>query len=75
MKTLNITIINQMMGIFFGGEENVALSIAQTLRKKGHNVRLIIGKTYKKITPLPEEVLTFDVQFVFSPYTSWISNN
>jgi glycosyltransferase involved in cell wall biosynthesis len=75
MKTLNITIINQMMGIFFGGEENVALNIAQTLRKRGHNVRLIIGKTYKKITPLPEEVLTFDVQFVFSPYTSWISNN
>jgi glycosyltransferase involved in cell wall biosynthesis len=77
MKTLNITIISQMMGIFFGGEESVALSIAQTLRKRGHNLRLIIGKTYKKITPLPEEVLTFDVQFVFSPYTStsWISNN
>jgi len=74
MKTLNITIISQMMGIFFGGEENVALNIAQTLRKRGHNVRLIIGKTYKKITPLPEEILTFDVQFIFSPYTSWISN-
>ena len=75
MKTLNITIINQMMGIFFGGEENVALNIAQTLRKKGHTVRFIIGKTRKKVTPLPEEVLTFDVRFVFSPYTSWISDN
>lgn len=75
MKTLNITIINQMMGIFFGGEENFALNVAQILRKRGHNIKLIIGKTYKKITPLPEEVLTFDVRFVFSPYTSWISDN
>ena len=75
MKTLNITIISQMMGILFGGEENVALNIAQALRKRGHTVSFIIGKTHRKVTPLPEEVLTFDVQFVFSPYTSWISNN
>lgn len=75
MKTLNITIISQMMGILFGGEENVALNIAQALRKKGHTVSFIIGKTYRKVTPLPKEVLTFDVQFVFFPYTSWISNN
>ena len=64
-----------MMGILFGGEENVALNIAQALRKKGHKVRFIIGKTHKKIIPLPEEVLTFDAQFVFFPYSSWISYN
>lgn len=75
MKTLNITIISQMMGILFGGEENVALNIAQALRKKGHTVRFIIGKTHRKVTPLSEEVLTFDIQFVFSPYTSRISND
>jgi glycosyltransferase involved in cell wall biosynthesis len=75
MKTLNITIISRMMGVFFGGGESGALNIAKALRKRGHNVRFIIGKTYKKITPLPKEVLTFDVQFVFFPYTSWISNN
>ena len=75
MKTLNITIINQMMGVFFGGEESVALNVAQILRKRGHNIKLIIGKTYKKITPLPKEVLTFNVRFVFSPDTSWISDN
>jgi len=75
MKTLNITIISRMMGIFFGGGESEALNIAKILRKRGHNVRFIIGKTHKKITPLPKEVLTFDVQFVFFPYTSWISNN
>ena len=75
MKTLNITIISRMMSIFFGGGESEALNIAKALRKRGHNVRFIIGKTHKKITPLPKEVLTFDVQFVFFPYTSWISNN
>ena len=65
MKTLNITIISQMTGILFGGEENVALNIAQALRKRGHTVSFIIGKTHRKVTLLPEEVLTFDVQFVF----------
>lgn len=75
MKTLNITIINRRMNISFGGEQNEALNIAKALRKRGHNIRFIIGKTHKKITPLPEEILTFDVRFVFSPYTSWISNN
>jgi glycosyltransferase involved in cell wall biosynthesis len=75
MKTLNITIINQMMNISFGGGQNETLNIAQALRKKGHNVRFIIGKTHRKATPLPKEVLTFDVQFVFFPYTSWISYN
>ena len=62
-----------MMNISFGGEQNEALNIAQALRKRGHNVRFIIGKTHKKVTPLLEEVLKFDVQFVFLPYTSWIS--
>jgi hypothetical protein len=75
MKRLNITIISRMMGIFFGGGESEALNIAKALRKRGHNVRFIIGKTHKKITPLPKEVLKFDVQSVFFPYTSWISNN
>ena len=75
MKTLNITIINLIMGFFWGGGENFTLNIAQALRKRGHNVRFVIGKTHKKITPLPKEVLTFDVQSVFFPYTSWISNN
>jgi glycosyltransferase involved in cell wall biosynthesis len=75
MKTLNITIINQKMGFFWGGGENFTLNIAQDLRKKGHSVRFIIGKTYKTITPLPKEVLTFDIHSVFFPYTSWISSN
>lgn len=75
MKTLNITIINRRMNISFGGEQIEALNIAQALRKRGHNIRFVIGKTRKKITPLPEEALTFDVQFVFFPYTSWISYN
>ncbi len=75
MKTLNITIINQIMGFFWGGGENFTLNIAQAIRKRGHNVRFIIGKTHKKITPLPKEALTFDIQSVFFPYTSWISNN
>ncbi len=75
MKKINITIINQFMGFFYGGGENYTLNISKALRKRGHNVRLIIGKTYKRITPFPEEILTFDVQFVFFPYASWISNN
>jgi len=70
MKTLNITIINQRMGFFWGGGENFNLNIAQALRKKEHSIRFIIGKTHKKITPLPKEVLTFDIQSVFFPYTS-----
>jgi hypothetical protein len=48
-------------------KENVALNIAQALRKRGHTVSFIIGKTHRKVTPLPKEVLTFDVQFVFLP--------
>ena len=75
MKALNITIINQMMSNFFGGGESEALNIARALRKRGHNIRFIIGKTYKKTTPLPKEMLPFDVQSVFFPHTSWVSDD
>jgi len=59
MKTLNITIINQVMGIYYGGGENFTVNIAKALKKRGHNIKLIIGKSSKKITPLPKEVNTF----------------
>ena len=75
MKTLNITIINRMLGIYYGGGENFTVNIAKALKKRGHNIKLVIGKSSKQITPLPEEVNTFDVQFVFFPYAynaSWI---
>lgn len=75
MKKLNITLIDRMMGIFYGGGENFTLNIAKALKREGHNIKLLIGKSSIPITPLPEEVETFDVQFVFFPYAynaSWI---
>lgn len=73
MRVLNITIISQKMSNFFGGAESEALNIAQALRKRRHNIRFIIGITHKKVSHLPEQILTFDVQSVFFPHTSWIS--
>ncbi len=40
---MNITFINRMMGIKFGGGENFDLNMARALKKRGHNVRFVIG--------------------------------
>jgi len=40
---MNITFINRMMGIKFGGGENFDLNMARALKKRGHNIRFVIG--------------------------------
>jgi len=40
---MNITFINRMMGIKFGGGENFDLNMARALVKRGHNIRFVIG--------------------------------
>lgn len=54
-----------MMGIKFGGGENFDLNMARALKKRGHNIRFIIGREWGKISlPLEE----FDVTYIKTPY-------
>lgn len=55
------------MGIKFGGGENFDLNIARALKKRGHNVRFIIGvaKNYEKPIELDNE---FEVAYIRTPY-------
>jgi len=64
---MNITIINRMMGIKFGGGENFDLNIARALKKRGHNIRFVIGVSdkYKEPLKLDDE---FEVIRVKTPY-------
>lgn len=62
---MNITFINRMMGIKFGGGENFDLNMAKALQKRGHNVRFVIGREWNKISlPLKD----FDVVYIKTPY-------
>ena len=62
---MNITFINRMMGIKFGGGENFDLNIAKALQKRGHNIRFVIGREWNKISlPLKD----FDVVYIKTPY-------
>ena len=64
---MNITFINRMMGIKFGGGENFDVNIARALKKRGHNVRFIIGVAdgYEEPIKLDNE---FEVVRVKTPY-------
>lgn len=64
-EVLNITFINRMMGIKFGGGENFDLNLARALKKCGHNVRFVIGREWKKLSlPMDE----FEVVYIKTPY-------
>ena len=56
-----------MMGIKFGGGENFDLNIARALKKKGHNIRFVIGiaNDYEEPIKLDDE---FEVVRVETPY-------
>lgn len=64
---MNITFINRMMGIKFGGGENFDLNMARALKKRGHNIRLIIGREWKQLT-LPIDKNEFEVVYIKTPY-------
>lgn len=64
---MNITFINRMMGIKFGGGENFDLNIARALKKRGHNIRFIIGREWKKLS-LPMDENEFEVVYIKTPY-------
>ena len=69
MKTLNITIINQMMNNFFGGGESEALNIARALRKKGIISDLLSEKHTRKQPPFRKKYyhLVFNLFFFLIP--------
>jgi glycosyltransferase involved in cell wall biosynthesis len=58
----------------FGGGENFDLNVAKQLRKRGHNVRIITGRSFLVRTPPPEELFTFKVETVPFIYTAHLSN-
>ena len=60
-ERLNITIVNRMMLTHFGGGENFDLNIAKRLRERGHNVRILTGKTFFKRSSSPEDIYSFPV--------------
>lgn len=63
-----------MMGTLFGGGENFDLNVARILKKREHNVRLIIGKTYTRLTLIPQDVFLFDTKFIPFIYLAWIAD-
>jgi len=64
---MNITFINRMMGIKFGGGENFDLNVARALKNRGHNIRFVIGiaDDYEEPVKLDDE---FEVIRVKTPY-------
>ncbi|MDN5127474.1 glycosyltransferase family 4 protein [Aliarcobacter butzleri] len=64
---MNITFINRMMGIKFGGGENFDLNIARALKKRGHNIRFIVGREWNKLSLAMDEN-EFEVIYIKTPY-------
>lgn len=64
---MNITFINRMMGIKFGGGENFDLNMARALKKRGHNIRFIVGREWKQLS-LPMDEKEFEVIYIKTPY-------
>lgn len=64
---MNITFINRMMGIKFGGGENFDLNMARALKKRGHNIRFIVGREWNKLS-LPMDENEFEVVYIKTPY-------
>jgi len=64
---MNITFINRMMGIKFGGGENFDLNIAKALKKRGHKIRFIIGREWNHLS-LPMDENEFEVIYIKTPY-------
>lgn len=64
---MNITFINRMMGIKFGGGENFDLNMAHALKKRGHNIRFIVGREWNKLS-LPMDENEFEVIYIKTPY-------
>ena len=56
-----------MMGIKFGGGENFDLNIARSLKKRGHNIRFVMGVSDKHQQPVDIES-DFEVIKVKTPY-------
>ena len=55
------------MGIKFGGGENFDLNMARALKKRGHNIRFIVGREWKQLS-LPMDENEFEVIYIKTPY-------
>lgn len=55
------------MGIKFGGGENFDLNMARALKKRGHNIRFIVGREWKQLS-LPMDEKEFEVIYIKTPY-------
>ncbi len=64
---MKITFVNRMMGVKFGGGENFDLNMARALKKRGHEIRFVIGSS----PGIPEPVVLddeFEVIRIRTPY-------
>lgn len=55
------------MAIKFGGGENFDLNMARALKRRGHNIRFIVGREWKRLS-LPMDENEFEVIYVKTPY-------
>ena len=64
---MKITFVNRMMGIKFGGGENFDLQMARALKRRGHDIRFVIGTASGVEEPvkLDDE---FEVHRIETPY-------
>jgi glycosyltransferase involved in cell wall biosynthesis len=56
-----------MMGIKFGGGENFDLNMARALKARGHNIRFIVGREWRKLS-LPMDENEFEIVYIKTPY-------
>jgi len=64
---MNITFINRMMGIKFGGGEKFDLNMARALKKRGHKIRFVVGREWNQLS-LPMDENEFEVVYIKTPY-------
>ncbi len=73
-QKLNITIINRMMLTHFGGGENFDLNIAKQMRNRGHNIKIITGKSFVRRSSPPDDVYSFEIKTVPFVHIAHLSN-
>lgn len=71
---MNITVVNRMLGIRFGGGENMDINLADYLEKNGNNVRIVAGtKLFKPPINIYIHNKNIEIKYIKTPYLRGIS--
>lgn len=71
---MNITVVNRMLGIRFGGGENMDINLADYLERSGNNVRIVAGtKLFKPPINIYVHNKNIQITYIKTPYLRGVS--